>query len=127
MRKPKTMKIEDGTVLIVEGLVWRESHWEFDHPTILLSPILRYSPSGKSIEGMVEDLVIDACVDGVLESHDYSKEFDWRGWNLNTLKKNYRLALKGKKFPEKCYQAEKWQIKFYQNADNELDCEITKL
>lgn len=121
------MKIENGTTLIVEGLVWRESHWEFDHPTVLLSPILRYSSNGDSIERMVEDLAIDGCVDGELESHDVSREFEWRGWSLNNLKRNYNLALKGKKFPEKCYRAEKWQIKFYQNADNELDCEITKL
>lgn len=106
------MKIESGTELIVKGLRWHEAGWEFDCPVMLLSPVIRYSPNGESIEEMVESLLLGATIDEKLETHDYSKEFDYRGWRLAYLNKVWNSAIKGKKYPKKNYQAEEWGLIF---------------
>lgn len=106
------MKIESGTELIIRGLRWYEESWEFDCPVLLLSPVIRYSPNGESIEAMVEDLGLDASIDEKLENHDCSKEFEWREWNFNYLNRVWNSAINGKKYPKKNYKAEEWKLVF---------------
>jgi hypothetical protein len=120
------MEINDGTTFILKALEWRED-WEFDHPTVILEPVFRYSPNGNSIEYMVESLCIDGCVDGKLETHDYEQEFTWRGWSLENLKRVYLQCLKGKKFPQKQYKAAEYKIKFYLDNHDELVFSSEKL
>lgn len=80
---------------------WRED-WEFDHPTVLLEPVFRYSPNGESPEGMIEDAAIDIAVaadhgDAVRAEmhHSDRKEFDWRGWDLAALREAAEAVLRG--------------------------------
>lgn len=118
------MKIENGTVITVKALEWRED-WEFDHPTVILSPVRRYSPNGDSIAQMVEELGIDACVDGELEDENMDDEFEWRGWSWKRLNRVFREALKGKVFPRKEYRAKQFELRFHPDGDGALtfDCE----
>lgn len=120
----RTMKVDVGTNFIVRGLRWNED-WEFDCPVLLLSPFIRYSPCGETIEHLVEDLGIDASLDGEVKSHDYSKEFEWRGWKLDYLNKVWNSAISGKKFPKKNYQAEEWKLTFVQDAEFPEDLTFT--
>jgi hypothetical protein len=84
------------------AIEWRESGWEFDHPSVLLEPFIRYSPNGESCEGLIEDACIDICVDTDLkhpiraEIHGSdAKEFKWRGWDLQKLRDYAEILLGG--------------------------------
>jgi hypothetical protein len=114
-----TMKIESGTTITVKALEWRED-WEFDHPTVILSPIRRYSPNGDSIARMVEELGIDASVDGELKDEDNEIEFDWRGWSWERLERVFREAMRGKAFPKKQYQAAEYKMRFFLDEEGLL-------
>lgn len=112
------IEIKDGTVITVRALEWQED-WEFDHPTVILSPVRRYSPNGDSMEEMIESLGIDACVDGKVGDEFVEDEFEWRGWSWATLRRVYSAALRGKRFPKKRYRAKQVEMKFYLD-DGEL-------
>lgn len=43
----ETFKLESERVVRFVALAWNED-WEFDHPTVLLEPIRKYSPWGRS-------------------------------------------------------------------------------
>lgn len=111
--------IKDGTEVIVRVLEWREN-WEFGHPTLILSPVIRYSPNGDSPEEMVESLGINGCVDGFLSGEDVNQEFSWRKWNLKKFNTVYYEALRGKKFPVKNYVAKEYILRFFYNDKNDL-------
>ncbi len=113
------MKVEAGMNLTVDVLEWRED-WEFDHPTLVLAPVLRYSPNGESSEGMAESLGIDACLDGEIKSEDVAREFEWREWSLARLRRVFAQAYSGKQFPKKCYRAARWRLKFFNEESGEL-------
>ncbi len=121
------MKIEHGTSITVKILEWHEEHWEFDRPIVILSPVIRYSPNGESAEYMAEDLGIDACLDGEIKDHDYTKEFEWRGWNIKYLNKVYNQCRKGKKFPNKQYKATEYLLRFSWNNQEGLVFSMEKV
>lgn len=47
------MKVKNKDVVEFIALEWHEPQWEFDHPTVILSPIIQYSPNGTSAETTV--------------------------------------------------------------------------
>lgn len=118
------MKIEAEMEIEITGLTWIEEQWEFDHPSVILTPIKRYSPNGDSADQMIEDLCIDACVDGELKDEDCDKEFGWRGWRWEYLRRVYRQCVSGKEFPHKDYQAFSAKIRFYLDENGQLDSEL---
>lgn len=120
----KAMKIENGTIITVKALEWRED-WEFDHPTVILSPVRRYSPNGESISQMVEELGIDACVTGTLIDEDNDIEFEWRGWSWKRLERVFREAMNGKKFPKRGYVAAEYQLRFHPDEYGDLAFTVT--
>ena len=121
------IEVKDGTEIIVKVLEWHEG-WEFDHPILVLSPVIRYSPNGESAEYMAEDLGIDLCVDGKAENHDYTSEFEWRGWKLDYLNKVYSQARKGKKFPKKCHKATEYRLRFFLDGEiGQLEFDMVKI
>ncbi len=83
---------------------WRED-WEFDHPTALIEPVVRYSPNGNPPESMIEDAAIDIVCDmdqNVSTPLSYpgdAKEFAWRGWDLEKIRAVAESYLKGDKVP----------------------------
>lgn len=103
---------------------WRED-WEFDHPSCLLLPVVRYSPNGDSCEQMIEDAAIDIALD--LETGKstldeiVSREFEWRGWSLDRLRTVARQALRGRQFPMKAYRAVEQSIVFERNTEGEVE------
>ena len=112
------IELKDGTEIVVKILEWYEESWEFDRPTLVLFPVIRYSPNGKSVEYMAEDLGINLCVEGKAENHDYTSELEWRGWKLDYLNKVYSQVRKGKKFPKKRYKATEYRLRFFTSADS---------
>lgn len=76
-------KIEPGMVLTFDALEWRKP-WEFDHPSAPLHPVVRYSENGDSVEHIIEEACIDACVYGELRSELDANEgiWAWRGYRL---------------------------------------------
>lgn len=72
-----------GDIITFKGCTWNEPQWEFGCPSILYSPLCRYSPD-HSLESLVEDACIDLCVDGPQKtgwSASELREFQWRGWS----------------------------------------------
>lgn len=118
--------IKPGDKIEFVGISWNEPHWEFDHPTVVLEPSIRYSPNGITCENMFEDLAIDMSIDEkILDSEDVSIEFDWRGWKLNRLKRVAKERFEGKDtLKTKIYEVVKQVIEFYINDDGELDYNI---
>lgn len=107
------------------AIEWTEPSWEFDHPTVVLKPAIRYSPSGDSAEGMIEDLAIDMCpyageARWELSDEDVSHEFAWRGWSISNLKRVAAQCLRGKRFPVKNYRVTETWIKFHPDEDGDI-------
>ena len=95
--------IDRGEAVRFLAIEWREE-WEFDHPSLLIEPVVRYSPNGTDLESLIEDAAIDVAIKGdrnepIPADIDGAtvKEFEWRGWDLATLKEQAELALNGVK------------------------------
>lgn len=77
------LTVAPGDRLTFRGCGWDDG-WEFDAPVVLYEPVQRYGIRGSigNIEGMVEDVCIDLCVEGQVPigfSKCDLKEFEWRG------------------------------------------------
>lgn len=119
------MKVKAGDEVIFLALEWVEPQWEFDHPTVVLLPVVAYSPNGEAAEKMIEDICIDLSINADIlegndevESEDVSKEFEWRGWNLKRMLMvaNKRLggdSIWSSKNATVVYQ----KVKFYKEED----------
>lgn len=118
--------ITPGTEIVIDALEWREPAWEFDHPSAVLAPVVRTWESGRCIESIVEDLCVDACVDGYLSSEPVEDGVVGRRWRVATLRRRFREALSGKEFPVMCYQAERVRVRFGLDSDGELDFTIVE-
>lgn len=120
-------KIKSGDKIELVGISWEESHWEYDYPTVVLSPLLRYSPNGEGCGTMFEDLMIDMCIEKrIPESEDVSQEFNWRGWKLNRLKQVVRERFSGKNtWKTKIRECVKQTVEFYEN-NGELYFKVIK-
>ena len=114
-----TVKVENGTVIQVCALEWRED-WEFDFPTVILRPVHRYSPNGDGINRMIEELGIKACAEGELKDENDDDEFQWRGWSWARLHRVFNESLRGKEFPKKGYRARRVKMRFILDDEGDL-------
>jgi len=124
------MKVKNKDVIEFVAIEWHEPQWEFDHPTVVLSPVISYSPNGESSEKMIEDICIDLCINADdetdMEDEDVSKEFEWRRWNLKTMQKVAKARLAGKDdWKSKYARVTRQKIKFFQK-DGELQFEVVE-
>ena len=112
------MLVKDGDIIEFVAISWNESNWEFDHPTVILKPYVRYSPNGESCEAMIEDMCIDICCDSELEDETIDSEFKFQAWKLTTLKKVVKNRFEGKDdWKSKIREVIKQKIQFYQKDD----------
>lgn len=109
---PKEIKIVEDMTLVCCTLRW-DDRWEFDFPSILLSPVVRCFESGRQHDSIVEDVLIDAVTskDGILRGDDFEKVWGWRGYKLPVLRRRFNEAMRGKKFPVAGYHAEREIVK----------------
>lgn len=124
-KEPVEIKIEEGMTLVCETLRWNDG-WEFDCPSMMLSPVIRCFESGSHHENIVENVMIDAVIDGNLKSQDFEKAWGWRGYKLPALRRRFREALAGKRFPVANYHAEREVVKIIRDARGELTWETAK-
>ena len=104
--------VASGTEITIDVLVWQEG-WDFDHPTVVLRPVLRYSPNGDDAEQMIEDMCEEAAVNGYLESdYDEGNGLVDRCFPLALLKRRFADALRGVEFPVKGYEATRVRMRF---------------
>lgn len=121
----RRIEVRDGTELTIDVLRWDEG-WDFDGPVCVLRPVIRFSPNGESAEHMVEDLCLNAAVDGFLtcEGTERGGLVD-RQFPLASLKHRWAAARRGVHFPVKGYTASRFHVRFFATADD-LDYHITK-
>ncbi len=118
------IEVRDGTVLTIDVLRWNEG-WEFDCPVCVLRPVVRFSPNGDSAEDMVENLCIDASIDGHMESELEDGVVDQQ-YPFATLKRRWAQARGGKQFPMKGYTASRFSVRFFPDQDG-LAFEVTEV
>ena len=90
------MEIKAGDTVDFVAISWTEPQWDFDYPTVLLEPIIRYDPNGGGCWGIIENTAIDYCGFDGMEDEDVSQEFNCRGWKLDRLKKVAKDRISGK-------------------------------
>lgn len=71
-------------------------------------------------DGYVDKQLSKFGIELSIKDHDYSKEFEWCGWNLKYLNKVYNQSRKEKKFPKKHYKATEYILKFSWNQQEGL-------
>lgn len=111
--------VKDGDIVTFDVLEWREDGWEFGSPCVMLSPVIRYD-TDKDSESLIESVCLDICSESAvggavkirLSGDSDLREFEWRGWNLKTLRRRFNESLAGKEFPKKGYAATKVEMKF---------------
>lgn len=102
-----SMEVKEGAVFVCDTIAWDDG-WEFDRPSMMLSPIIRCYESGNGgHERIVEDVMMDAILakSAVLIGQDFSAEWGWRGYNLQLIRRRFRESFAGKSFPVKGYWA----------------------
>lgn len=120
----KKVTVKENDIVEFLAISWDEPQWEFDYPTVLLQPVLQYSPNGDHPETMIEDAAIDLSFKE-LEDEDFSAEEGFYGWKLKTLKRVAKRRLAGHddwktKVREVIYQ----KIQFVINEDGELEGKV---
>lgn len=100
------IKLQVGQVFACNSLRWDDG-WEFGHPTLVLSPVLRCFEGHNGHETIMESILIDGVCSGYLRHDDFQETWGWRGYNLHTLCRRFKEALKGKKFPRAGYIAQR--------------------
>ncbi|MHC5542819.1 hypothetical protein ACYOEI_31730 [Singulisphaera rosea] len=121
--------VTEGVPIRFLALQWSEG-WEFDHPTVLLEPVVRYSPFGVMCERMIEEVAVDIAIDAdddpttvirdALDNDGVRQEFEWRGWSIANLRRVAKKALAGKRFPQKHYHAEEQWLVFFRTPQDGL-------
>lgn len=117
--RPRIVEIRPGLILTFDTLTWNAG-WEFDYPSALLRPVVRCYEDARGHERIIEDVCIGAVCDGRLESHNMEEQWGWRGYNLPYLKRVWKKAMAGKKFPVAGYTATRETVEFYIGDDGEL-------
>jgi hypothetical protein len=122
--------VPEGVPVRFLALEWQEG-WELDHPSVLLEPVVRYSPYGDSCEKVIKDAVLGVAIDygfGLPTMHrDVGDEFAWQKWSLAWLHRVAVACLAGKQFPTKQYRAvERWVV-FRKSADGAVDFEYAPM
>lgn len=88
-----------GDVIDLEVMRWDDG-WEFDCPTVILSPRFRVFEDGRSIEQAVEDFLVDVCCAGQLPKDHVDTEGQWAGcvgrrWTRGALRQRKRRIKAG--------------------------------
>ena len=112
----KQVKVNEGDVIEFVAMEWREDEWEFDFPSVLLEPVVRWYESGCSCDEVIENAVIDASVDGVLTSEEIP---DFRG-TLRGLKRIRTMVENGREF-QKEYKVVRETYRFQKDGNGELE------
>lgn len=120
---PNSIEIKEGMTIVCDTLSWDDG-WEFDHPSMLISPIVLCHETGKNHEQIVEDFLIDAVTakSGKLAGDDF-EAWSWRGYKLPVLRRRFREALAGKNFPKAGYLATRETVKIIRDKRGELTWE----
>lgn len=108
--------VHDGTVLLVDVLRWHEG-WDFDCPVCILRPVIRFSPNGEQADQMVEDLCVNASVDGYIESEGTEGGLIDRQFPFVRLRRQWSKARSGHASPVKVYTATRFRVSFFLDAD----------
>ena len=119
------MKVKNGDIIEFVGVSWNNPYWEFDHPCIIVKPVLRYSDTGQEPDSMFEDLAIDLSCDSDIENEDISDELEWCGTSLKAIKRMINNRLKGKKdWSTKLRYLTVQKIKFVEDSTGDLTFEV---
>jgi hypothetical protein len=108
-----TQKIELGAVLRIRALRWDDG-WEFDCPVVILDPVIRVYEDGRSLDRAIEDLLIDACIDGKISDHEAWRWKDAPGGARGYLRR---------KFYRKYVQRAVVDVRFIHDEDGQLSWE----
>jgi hypothetical protein len=119
MKQIAPIKIAEGMIFVCDTLRWNDG-WEFECPSMMLTPVIRCFESGQHHEQIVESVMIDAVCDGVIKSEDFEETWGWRGYKLPVLRRRFKEALAGKHFPKANYHAERTIGKIISTKDGLL-------
>ena len=115
--------ISENDIYIVDILEWYHEGYEFGHPCLMLSPVIREDSDSNSYS-LMESTFIDAVIDKKLKYNTEETQILWRGWNLKYLKRVFIECLNGKKFPKAKYKATRYKIKIITDKHNDLTFDI---
>lgn len=117
--------IKDGDVVEFIAISWDEPQWDFDYPTVVIAPCIKYSSCGESCEGMIENMACDISCDIELKDEDTATEFAWRGWKIDRLKRVIRERFNGKDtWKTKVREVVKQKVQFYKGDEGYLEFRI---
>lgn len=118
------IKITEGAAFVCETLTWDDG-WEFEHPSLLLSPIIRCFENGWDHEQIVESVMIEAVTSrsGKLVGDNFERNWGWRGYKLPVLRRRFKESLGGKHFPVADYRATREIVKIIRDRRGELTWE----
>jgi len=120
------MVVNNNDVIEFVAISWDDG-WEFDHPTVVLKPVIQYSPNGDPCESLIEDMAINLSCGDDLENEDISDEFEWRGWSLSRLKKVVKDRIAGKQtWKTKIREIVIQKIRFFEK-DDEMEFEVLEI
>lgn len=118
----KELEIKEGDILLCQTLEWTDG-WEFDHPSMMLSPVIRCYENGSSHDYIVEDVLIDAVCVKKIKSEDFEKSWGWRGYKLTVLRRRFRESMMGKVFPVAGYHAREERVRIIKDERGDLTWE----
>lgn len=120
------MVVKAGDIIEFKGISWNQDHWDFDYPSIITEPVIKYSNSGTSVETLIEDLAIELTFNNVV-NEDISEEFAWRQWNFKRLKQVISERIRGKDtWKTKCREVVTQTLEFYNDEDGDLYFRVLK-
>lgn len=117
--------VGDGTTLTFDVLRWHEG-WDFDCPVCILRPVIRFSPNGDEADQIVDDLCVNASVDGYVDCEGTENGLIDRQFSFASLKRKWSMARAGKEFPVKDYVASRFSVRFFAGEDG-LEFEMTEV
>lgn len=119
-----TIELTEGAEFVMQTLTWCDG-WEFEHPSMMISPIISCFETGAGHERIVEHVMIDAVTSktGKLSGDDFEKQWGWRGYKLPVLRRRWREAHKGKNFPVANYIAVEERVKIIRDDRGALTWE----
>jgi len=118
LRSGDWLGIREGDELTFDVLTWQNEGYEFGRPCLMLEPVIREN-SDSDPSSLIESACIDAVVDGRLERNSEQHQIEWRGWNLTQLRRRFREALAGKRFPVAGYRATIKRVRIVADKDGE--------
>ena len=122
MRNQKRIEVEDGMELTFDLISW-DAQWEFDRPICVIAPVRKEDYS--EAENIIEDLCVDACVNGYIQDDSGLKETPWCGPTWETLRRNHTKSLNGHKFGESEYFGYRVHVMFFRDKEGELQFRYT--